>query len=250
MKTRLIITENEKNHILSMYGKVLNEGGIGGIFSTVEKYGAKTAKDIAADLVAGGEKLTIKLAMDDIIKRAFKNPTEGKKEIDNLIMSLMQNFNPGNDPKLITQAQTQVSNFLNGYAISRNYKRFRDIIQEVEESTSKVGSAKTKTPQFKSTLTKSTDPLVDFFEKNKNYFKGLYNNGKKKLTEPDKKGLVQSGFMKLDSTTGKYKISKRKLLGWAGVLGIGLPVLIEWLGDEFGIYKIFVEFFKILKALS
>lgn len=236
MKTKLIITENEKNHILSMYGKVLNEGGIGGIFSQAEKYGLKTAKEIADDLVAGGEKLTIKLAIDDVIKRAFKNPTEGKKEIEKLIESLIQNFNPGNDTKLISQAKGKVRNFLNGYAMSRNYNNFGEIMKEVKESTNKVGSAKTKTPQFKSTITKATDPLVDYFTKYKDYFKGLYNDGKKKLTEPEKKGLVQSGFMKLDSTTRKYKVSKRKLAGWAGVLGIGVPALIEWLGDEFGVY--------------
>lgn len=236
MKTRLIITENEKNHILSMYGKVLNEGGIGGIFSQAEKYGAKTARDIADDLIAGGEKLTIKLAIDDVIKRAFKNPTEGKKEINKLIESLTQQFNPTNDKKLAIRASMYTQNFLDGYAISRNYNDFGEIIKEVEESTNKVGSAKTKTPQFKSTLTKATDPLVDYFTKYKDYFKGLYNDGKKKLTEPEKKGLVQSGFMKLDSTTGKYKVSKRKLAGWAGVLGIGVPALIEWLGDEFTTY--------------
>ena len=234
MKTRLIITENEKNHILSMYGKVLNEGGIGGIFSQAEKYVGKNSDDIARELAKGGEKLTIKLAIDDVIKRALKNP-DGD-DILKLKETLMQTFNPGGDPKLIQIATEKTKNFLNGYAKNANpkkYKNFGDIETEIYNSIGQSGSAKTKTPQFKSTLTKATDPLVDFFTKYKDYFKKLYNDGKTKLTEPQKKGLVQSGFMKLDTTTNKYRVSKAKLLGWAGVLGIGLPVLIEWLNKQY-----------------
>ncbi len=65
-----------------------------------------------------------------------------------------------------------------------------------------------------------------WMKRQKDKMSKLYNGGKGKVDRALKNKWIQKGFLKANG-----KISKRKLLAWAAVIGVSYYVLKKWLGE-------------------
>jgi hypothetical protein len=218
---------NQDSKVSKALSKVkIHSGGVTGI---------KDSKDLL--LAIKLNKLT-PLLKGELELAILRSNTTNKSLIDAAASNLVRN------PKFISKYSADISKGQAQYEKALKNAKYSDgAITSIVKQTESLGG-KLKTAEDIAKTASKTSKVAEeaakvealakesYIAKYKRKFKEYYDKGKGKLSGIKKQEWFKKGFLKLNKKTGKYVISKRKILAWAAVAGVTYFALKSWLSRE------------------
>jgi hypothetical protein len=201
------------------------------------KTGVRTAEELASAIKLNKLSSSLRGELELAI---LKSRTTNKSLIDAAASNLARNKQFLNKySKELAQGQMAYEKALKNAGYSE--EAITSIVKQTENLGGKIKSGEDilktgKETKIKSnikgeeSLTTAKEQALakeSWMQKQKDKLIGFYNNGKGKVDKILKNKWIERGFLK---TNGK--ISKRKLLAWAAVIGVGYYVLKSWLANQ------------------